>query len=346
MISKMKQIICILLLLILVSQGCKENESSFPKLNGPYFGQKTPGIKAKLFAYDLISTGYIDGYIRFSPDGKEMLYGLSTNRGILLVEPKGVFGQHFAMYSKLENGQWTEPVEFLYNVDFRFGYSSFNSEGDKIIFNSYGPGGSKENNPQSKIWYIDRLQNGWSNPKEIVFDGDYDGPGTVYPTIASNGNIYFAQFYDGKNGFLYVSKFVDGKYLLPELLDSTINDVGGNHPFIAPDESYIIYDSERPNDTYGTSDLYICYKNLYGHWTKPINLGKNINSQHDERRAFVTFDQKYLFFASDRVNPERPKHALSITEIQKLTSVPTNGHQHIYWADAKIIKDLKPDNLK
>ena len=153
--------------------------------------------------------------------------------------------------------------------------------------------------------------------------------------MAANGNLYFAQFYDGVHGYIYVSKYTNGKYSLPERLSDSINDIGGNHPYIAPDESFIIYDSERPDDTYGTSDLYISFRNKEGKWMKPQNLGEGINSPYDERRAFLTNDRKYLFFASARINPERPDHPLTITELRQLADVPANSHQHIYWVNAK-----------
>ena len=71
-------------------------------------------MKAEMFAYDLLSAGKHEGHIIFSPDGKEFICSVTTPSGVLLVEPKGVFGKNFTMYSRMENGCWTEPKE----VDF------------------------------------------------------------------------------------------------------------------------------------------------------------------------------------------------------------------------------------
>ncbi len=330
-----------LVLVTLLGISCAD-QSVFQVLKGPYFGQKPPGEKAELFAHDLLTGGNQEFQIIFSPDTEEFIYLLSTSAGRLLVEPKGVFGRYMTMYSQMENGYWTEPTALTSNEGFRIGYCSFHPQGKRLYFNFRGHTNNKPEKPTSRIWYMDKIESGWSEAVEVDFGKDYNGPGTVYPSVASNGNLYFAQFHDRVHGYLFLSRFKDGKYFLPEKLSLNINDVGGNHPYIAPDESFIIYDSVRPGETYGTSDLYISFRGENGDWMEPQNLGEGINSPYDERRAFLTFDQKYLFFVSDRINPERPDRPLTITELQKLTNVRQNGYQHLYWVDAKIISKLRP----
>jgi len=317
----------------------------FPVLKGPYLGQKPPGMKAEMFAYDLLSAGKHEPHRIFSPDGKEFIYSVTTPSGVLLVEPKGVFGKGFTMYSRMENGCWIEPKEFLHDRAYRLRYPFFTPDGNRLIFNSWGNRTTRPEKPSSCIWYIDRLNDGWSEPKEVDFGEMYQGRGTVYPSISANGNLYFAQFPDGENGFLYVSRYKNGEYSLPEKLSDAINDKGGNHPYIAPDESYIIFDSEL-KDIDASNDIYISFRDKNGEWRKPQKFGDGVNSQYDERRPFVSYDGKYLFFDSDRINPEKPDGAITITQLQKLTNVPANSYQHTYWVDAKIIEELKPDELK
>ena len=78
---------------------------------------------------------------------------------------------------------------------------------------------------------------------------------------------------------------------------------------------------------------------------KALNLGKTINTEYLERHPFVSFDGKYLFFDSDRINPELPTEPVTLRKIKKLAMVPANGYQHIYWVNAKVIEDLKPKEL-
>ena len=47
-------------------------------------------------------------------------------------------------------------------------------------------------------------------------------------------------------------------------------------PFIAPDESYLIF-LRRSDEGFGGVDLYISFKNKHEQWTESKNMGSNIN---------------------------------------------------------------------
>jgi Tol biopolymer transport system component len=93
-------------------------------------------------------------------------------------------------------------------------------------------------------------------------------------------------------------------------------------PYIAPDESVLLFSSMRP-DGYGDFDLYVSYKKKNGTWTKAKNMGDTINTPARESVSVVSPDGKYLFFMSRR-----------------------NGIGEFFWVDAKIIEELKPKKLK
>ncbi|MCK5148634.1 hypothetical protein KAR48_17905 [bacterium] len=127
-------------------------------------------------------------------------------------------------------------------------------------------------------------------------------------------------------------------YTFPERLDEAVNQGGGNHPYIAPDESYLLFDRG--------DDLVISFRDLDGNWMSPQNLGKQVNSEYMERRPFVTFDGQYLFFSSNKITPTMGNKPMILQELRKATDGFKNGYQHIYWMDAKIIETLKPNQLK
>jgi Tol biopolymer transport system component len=98
--------------------------------------------------------------------------------------------------------------------------------------------------------------------------------------------------------------------------------------YIAPDESYFIFCSFRKGG-FGSGDLYVCFKEKNGSWSKPINMGDKINTNLNERFPNVTPDGKYLFFNSTK-------------KIQGAASdSPGNGYGDMYWISAKIIDELK-----
>ena len=63
------------LLLVLLLFGCSSPEEAFP-LTGPYLGQKPPGKTPEIFAPGIISTGFNERNLAFTPDGRELFYGL------------------------------------------------------------------------------------------------------------------------------------------------------------------------------------------------------------------------------------------------------------------------------
>ena len=132
----------VLLSIILISGTllifCSQNtESKFSELKGSYLGQKPPGMKAEIFAPGLISAGAQELNITFSPDGKEVSFTVITPGETYYPEQMGVFKRWFMMYSRLENGHWTEPVEFSFNPDRDERYPFFSPDGKKLFFNSY-----------------------------------------------------------------------------------------------------------------------------------------------------------------------------------------------------------------
>ena len=94
-------------------------------------------------------------------------------------------------------------------------------------------------------------------------------------------------------------------------------------PFIAPDESYLIFESDRGNATEKNIDLYICFSTTKGTWTVPLNMGPEINSAASERFVRVLPDGKYLFFC---------RNACKGIDI--------------FWMNAKIIRKLKKQAVK
>jgi hypothetical protein len=101
---------------------------------------------------------------------------------------------------------------------------------------------------------------------------------------------------------IYRSEFINGEYTKPELLPSGINSPGSVRnwaPYIAPDESHLIFCSTRGLPEYDQGDLFISFRNPEGNWINPVSLGETVNSNQMERFSTVSPDGKYLFFTRD-----------------------------------------------
>mgnify|MGYP006981761462 CR=1 FL=1 len=85
-------------------------------------------------------------------------------------------------------------------------------------------------------------------------------------SISSNRTLYFyvLDFNDG-SGHMSYSRLINGNYEKPQKMSKAINT--GKyiaHPFIAPDESYLLWDAEKEGEN--TPDIYINFRQKDGSW--------------------------------------------------------------------------------
>lgn len=165
--------------------------------------------------------------------------------------------------------------------------------------------------------YIERTTTGWSAIKSL--GPEFENIRIMRLTASIKGTLVFDEATRDGNGVLRYSRIVDGKWETPKPLSEEINKGKWSaHPFIAPDESYIIWDSEKEGG-HGDNDMYISFKQPDGSWSKAINFGEVINTEAEDGGGYVTPDGKYLSFCP-RCDPPF----------------------HTKWMDARIIENLKP----
>jgi len=148
-------------------------------------------------------------------------------------------------------------------------------------------------------------------------------------TVSAKGTyyFYFIDFEKDGNGHMSYSRLIDGKYETPHKMSKTINT--GKyiaHPFIAPDESYLLWDAEKEDED--TPDIYISFRQKDGSWGTAINMGDKINTPLYEQRARVTPDGKYLFFWKGDVKYREDGSRYVV------------GSPH--WVNAQVIENLRP----
>lgn len=282
-----------------------------------YLGQVPPQNQATLFAKGIVSTdAYEHSAPAFAPDGTRVLWTIMrSNYTGYIVEMTFV------------NGQWNKsaPPSFA-STDADDYYPSFSADGQTLYFASRRKlPHETAKNEKLRLWKVNRKGEDWDmpvpmDPKLLLFEQNFGY------SVAKSGNIYFAFLQsDGKMlDIAYAQKTKEG-FVNPQKLNGAINTEGyEDGPFIAPDESYLIFESNRPEGIEGSIDLYICFKQKTGEWSKPLNMGPEVNSKFTERFAKVSPDGKYLFFGSNRGG------ALA----------------DIYWISANIIDQLKKEWLK
>ena len=266
------------------------NALELPVLEGPLMGQNPPGMTAEVFAPGVICTDGWELEAVFAP-GMEEFYFV-TDRGY---EKPTIVG------FRLEEGRWRE----FWSVT-RTGEPSITADG-RILHLAKG--------------YRIRTSDGWSELHRLGPLFDRDDWGIMRLTASSGGTFVFDDYKGGD--VIRISRVVDGERQPPEKMGDGINTGKMTaHPFIAPDESYLIWDSER-EEGFGESDLYISFRQPDGSWGPAVNMGPAVNSAEDDFCATVTPDGKYLMF--DRT----------------VGRDADNLDVDIYWVDARIIADLE-----
>lgn len=269
-----------------------------PALSGPYFGMPAPGSNPVRFAASRIPLGAWG--ITFTPDGKECFLTRTIN------------GLQTLQTSKEMNGDWTVLEIPTFSGTYFDMESAITPDGQRMYFGSMRPEGSLPSGILYQ-WYVEKTDSGWSDPRPM--DPPLYGVSMMFPSIASNNNMYYTAS-DGVNPpWISVSRFSGGQYQQPERLSDSINAMPSPaHPFIALDESYILFDAVTDTVNWAR-DLYICYRKPDGSWTKALSLGAKFNNTVYSMFPFVSRDGKYFFFTRDNV---------------------------MMWADAGFIEQMRP----
>lgn len=292
-IKNLKHIKDLLILTFLLSFSAYSQESE--RSNLTLLDNQIPIDTTLTFGSGIISTEYShESTITFNSDMTELFF--------MRRKPKGK-SKIYTM--KLIDGKWSKPEVALFslNKEYSDNRPRLNPKGDLLYFNSQRPLKVGTESSGSHQWYVKKSESGWGQPilvEELFVDS------SIIDLISSgNGNLYFSSKEKGakpQNEGIYYSINKDGQYTTIERMGKEINSPYNWTccPYIAPDESYIIYDSPRASG-FGGADLYISF-NKNGKWTKSYNLGSKVNTKYGEGVATVSPDGKYLFFYRSEVN--------------------------------------------
>lgn len=271
-----------------------------------------PGLKPKLFAANIIAAeNQHVGYCAFSADGKELYYAVTNSRW----EVSKMLCVSVANSLKPDT---------IYLKDHQYeGEPFITNDNRTMYFTVVLPPDS------GKIWQADiyrsfRTAEGWSPAEKL--DTIINSYGSEWHVSFTNNNtIYFTSERENGtsalHGDIFKAELTDNKFRnvikLPNGINTQYND---SDPLIAPDESYLIFHSDRPGG-YGEHDLYISFR-IKDKWSEPKNMGVTINTAAWEMAPSLTPDGKYFLFTRRK-------------------AMITDEPSQIWWVSTRILKQYK-----
>ena len=321
--------------------GCTSPDTT-QRPEGPFLGQAPPGTTPQIFAPGIISTGMNEVEAAFSPDGKELFLAVMADIGTDYVAA-------IAM-SKMEDGGWTE-LEIAPFSDIGMNMDPFvHPDGSKLYFTSTRQlegepveQADEEGPPESNFWVVDRQGDGWSEPRPI--GPPINGFGNVAaPTVTRDGTMYFTRSLDDGWEGIFRSHLVSGEYQEPERLPDNVNTTNAQfHSAIAPDESYLILSIYGREDTFGSTDYYVSFRDSNDVWSDVINLGEQINSEETEAAPCLSPDGRFFFFGSQAKLERTANPGMTFADLRNELNQPGNGSWDIRWVGTSVIEALRPE---
>jgi outer membrane protein OmpA-like peptidoglycan-associated protein len=247
-----------------------------------------------------INTPYDDTKPLISPDGQTLFFARQY-------APDNIKGSKDAQdiyISKRESGEWSEAqnIGAPLNDKYPNGVSAVSPDGNLLlVIGFYEESSVTEGASISK-----RTKSGWGIPEGIEIKNFVNrGPYIDYYLSNNEEQILLAVEGERTQGQqdLYVSFRVDEKnWSSPISLGETINTSGAEFsPFLAADDKTLFFASDgHPGE--GGSDIFYSKRldNTWQHWSKPVNLGKVVNSDQFEAYYSLPASGDFAYFVSDK----------------------------------------------
>jgi ankyrin repeat protein len=185
----------------------------------------------------------------------------------------------------------------------------------------------------------------WQRPKKASFSGD-KGDGEPFFSIDGK-RLYFISRrpFSGEGepideNIWYVER-KDGGWSDPLPFSETINSQEVHWQFSLDAENSLYFGSSA-GDGMGLSDIY-CSRYVSGEYTKPENLGCNINSEHGEFSPFIASDGSYLIFSRYEAGGQRIGLFISFRKKAGSWTRPVDMGKPINDSGRSLCTSLSPD---
>ncbi|MBP7183934.1 MAG: PD40 domain-containing protein [Saprospiraceae bacterium] len=169
-----------------------------------------------------------------------------------------------------------------------------NAEGDKIIF-------TRVINGQEDFYFAVKKDNHWTKAEPLLEINTPYNEGAQSLSADGKTLAFTGCNYQPSLGScdIYISEFKNGKWSKPQNLGQPINSASWeSQPSLNADGTVVYFCAERGGGI-GGKDIWVSTKDKSGKWSKPTNLGAEINTPYDEQSPFIHPDGRTLYFVSN-----------------------------------------------
>ncbi|MDP5027828.1 MAG: OmpA family protein, partial [Flavobacterium sp.] len=290
------------------------------------FNEKTTDSRGKLFSenkdylkdievvtqkYKINKTDINSEFYDYGPSffGNQIVFTSSRSEGNLYSKIHDWTKQNFTdlFVAQIDStGKLENVTNFSTTINTKFNESSpvFTKDGKTMYFtrNNYNDGKKRKSDDKEimeKIYKAEFINGEWTNVKELPFCSD--NYKTAHPALSPDEKtLFFVSNMPGTigNADLYqVAIKSNGSFGQPENLGPTINTEGREtFPFVAADNTLFFASNGHPG--LGGLDIFEAKFTNNG-FTKPVNVGKPINSSMDDF-GYVANSDNLGFFTSNR----------------------------------------------
>jgi Tol biopolymer transport system component len=289
-------------------------------------------LQPELWGIGVVSTAENEMNAAFTPDGRTIYFARKGGDGRFAVILESHLGR---------NGRWSTPAVSSFSGQYPDYDPILSPDGRQLLYISKRPVTGNTAKPDFDIWVVDRTATGWSAPRRLETPINSDGD-ELYPSVATDGTLYFSSC--GRNDSkgrcdLYRSRLDGGRYTTLENLGGPVNTAASEtDPFVAPDQSYIVFAAYGRPDGVGDGDLFVTHRQGAG-WTPPRPLGHGGNTVAREYCPIVSPDGRWLYFTSQRGFTDGPQaRPLTARELADSLRNVRNGQGDIYRIPTAILE--------
>ena len=255
----------------------------------------------------------------FTADGNAVVFTRSVDKTARL------------FVAERNGSNWSAPQSLPFSTQWQDIEPAMAPDGSSLVFISNRPeqdggaaldgffNGQRFPGRGGNLWQVAYGKNGWGKPQRLP--ALLNTNSSVFaPALAADGTLYFMRTdadADGKGAFrLFRSRLLHGQYQAPQPLPFSDGVTGDFDPVVAPDQSYLVFSSQRAPATAAGSELFIVFARGEG-WSAPQPLGvAGVEPRLSPDRAM-------LYYSA----PDRRVHAFDLHGwLGKHSAVADAGH--------------------